>query len=1098
MIHEILTLPLQTPEYDPRELFSRENTVLLSQFASNPVDTIDKCLNIQEMYSCVRLLLPGLSIGRITTLRTLSKACHAYAGVKWDSSRPCTLEDLVYLIDQKWMESEMTDQTVFKMLPEKDERNDVKPMVQEINGIFANIISNSKKVNVSHLNLLLDCLLSVHYKTKFELIQLVINSIIDTAYLSSELRNRQSILMFIFRIILNDLGISSTVVFNKLDTYFKIPKLSKIIWNSRSHLFDVVYGLFGSQNNEKLLQNMGKLQIHVDICPQIPFKVMRPFKVERSRKDKFVISKSQFNQMFEKISFKPTKDEVPNFLLPSDTAAYELYNQVIKSLKTKQEGLCIEEKLDGERCQLHLFRDQPGCSCPVCQRARSTLSLDDGIGVLRCLFYSRIRNVQLFYGAFIGDPLGTITRTLKHVHFDHIENAILDGEMVAMDSKGILGFAMVKAVAASEHLQLRENGPTTGIILSNGTFTSYHMFDLLFVNNKTLQYSPLCYRKEILEKTLSYRYNGDSTVQENPSLKLNRHFRIHSFKNITNRSSLMQLFNRMIKSEGLVLKCWSLHKWIKIKKEYLGQGRQKLDVVIMGMINGQHNQGGFLIGVKDPEDILVCIGKLNYVSAMGLLNLYEFDQSFTKVDVNIDKLKSLLTPTSNIPVKYKFGKIKPDIYCLPEIVIEVSCQIEVENPNVKFKYGHSKRLKDVRFRYIREDKELDDIDTIDDINRMSKDESDLAIKDYYSSSDDDISTDDDMIIQKKRRKLPKDELRLNNKSFYSPGNKHNILADEGEIFKDKTLIIYGDGKVYDDICRQSKVTQMIKQNQGKVIYQLPQGMKLDDLIIISDNLTFLDKRIKTLIELGDQINVLNYQWVQDCIYSKQLVSPDETHLTLATKEMKFQAKINRDFNGFNKTNKITIWGLEKMYQYWSKLNANNYMKIGNNNLNQWPSLTSCTPLYNKKVYVLSREGFELEKMETELRVRFSWGEIQETLDSDDTDIIMPIGFLASEIDQLKSHLLDNGISTDILTNLVEKDVEMTTDAKYYIICSDTAKHEEIKDAFKINGIDLVESWENANFILPVGLSGADVDQLKAVAIGKQFAAWEDIVPFLES
>lgn len=199
-------------------------------------------------------------------------------------------------------------------------------------------------------------------------------------------------------------------------------------------------------------------------------------------------------------------------------------------------------------------------------------------------FYSR--NLQSFQGRF-----PELTRELKKLNLD----AILDGEIVALDKKGISHFQMLQNYATEENI-------------------FYFVFDILYLNGKDLRGLPLIERKEILKSVL----------------KSNSHIRY--LDHIEGEGERFFQACKKMGLEGIIGKKKESHyeiglrsrEWLKIKAEL------RQEVVICGFTEpkgSRKNFGALIVGVYKKGD-------LHYAGRVG--------GGFT--EKKLDEVKKLLLP----------------------------------------------------------------------------------------------------------------------------------------------------------------------------------------------------------------------------------------------------------------------------------------------------------------------------------------------------------------------------------------------------------------------------------------------------------------------
>ncbi|GAB1214500.1 DNA ligase (ATP) [Aspergillus terreus] len=232
----------------------------------------------------------------------------------------------------------------------------------------------------------------------------------------------------------------------------------------------------------------------------------------------------------------------------------------------------IEEKLDGERMQLHMQSDD---SIPGGRRFR---------------FWSRkAKDYTYLYGGGIYDENGALTRHLKDAFADGVESLILDGEMITWDPEqdAPAPFGTLKTAALSE-----QRNPFSG-----GSRPLLRVFDILYLNGRDLTRYTLRDRRNALQKSIK---------------PVHRRFEIHPYQEATGKAEIEAALRSVVAeaSEGLVLKNprspYRLNErhddWMKVKPEYMTEFGESLDVVVIGGYFGSGHRGGrlssFLCGLR--------------------------------------------------------------------------------------------------------------------------------------------------------------------------------------------------------------------------------------------------------------------------------------------------------------------------------------------------------------------------------------------------------------------------------------------------------------------------------------------------------------------
>ncbi|KAI6819981.1 DNA ligase [Hortaea werneckii] len=232
----------------------------------------------------------------------------------------------------------------------------------------------------------------------------------------------------------------------------------------------------------------------------------------------------------------------------------------------------IEEKLDGERMQLHMIEDE---------------SMDGG---KRFSFWSRkAKDYTYLYGNSLFDERSSLTRYLTQAFNDGVRNIILDGEMITWNPKedSVVPFGTLKTAALAE-----QSNPYQG-----GNRPLFRIFDCLFLNEVDLTRYTLRKRREALSASVK---------------DVHRRFEIHKFTEAKEASEIEPMLRTVVaeSSEGLVLKNprseYRLNErnddWIKVKPEYMTEFGEALDCVVIGGYYGSGNRGGrlssFLCGLR--------------------------------------------------------------------------------------------------------------------------------------------------------------------------------------------------------------------------------------------------------------------------------------------------------------------------------------------------------------------------------------------------------------------------------------------------------------------------------------------------------------------
>lgn len=234
----------------------------------------------------------------------------------------------------------------------------------------------------------------------------------------------------------------------------------------------------------------------------------------------------------------------------------------------------IEEKLDGERMQMHVMED------------------DNHPGGVRFGFWSRkAKEYTYLYGNGFEDDNSALTRHIKDAFNSGVRNIILDGEMITWDFQldAIVHFGTLKTAAIEQ-----QQNPFAG-----GNRPLYKVFDCLYLNDKDLTQYTLRDRRRALKGSIT---------------DVHRRIEIHEYEEATTAARVDEALRDVVaeKSEGLVLKnprsLYHLNArnedWIKVKPEYMTEFGESLDCVVVGGYYGSGKRGGglssFMCGLYLP------------------------------------------------------------------------------------------------------------------------------------------------------------------------------------------------------------------------------------------------------------------------------------------------------------------------------------------------------------------------------------------------------------------------------------------------------------------------------------------------------------------
>ena len=239
------------------------------------------------------------------------------------------------------------------------------------------------------------------------------------------------------------------------------------------------------------------------------------------------------------------------------------------------------------------------------------------------------------------------------------------------------------------------------------------VFDILYVNGKSLIDTPLAERIEILKKTVK----NDDTLIPSPG------------EIVSDPQKLQLMLDDAISKglEGIVVKRTdSLYEaggrnfnWVKLKRHSSGELQDTIDCVILGYIFGRGKRtafgaGALLVGIYDKEnDAFVTVSKIG----TGLTD---------------EEWKSIKEKTKGLELNHKPARVSslitPSVWVRPEIVIEVLADEITISPRHTAGMDLTDGAKGVGYalrfprliKFREKDKRPEDATTVEEIEKMYK------------------------------------------------------------------------------------------------------------------------------------------------------------------------------------------------------------------------------------------------------------------------------------------------------------------------------------------------------------------------------------------
>ncbi|KAL2258778.1 hypothetical protein VTK26DRAFT_7770 [Humicola hyalothermophila] len=541
------------------------------------------------------------------------------------------------------------------------------------------------------------------------------------------------------------------------------------------------------------------------------------------------------------------------------------FAKLVKNLGVTEEDpeFWIEEKLDGERMQMHMQED------------------DTVAGGYRFAFWSRkAKDYTYLYGSGLEDDNSALTRHLKNAFDSGVRNLILDGEMITWDPNidKIMPFGTLKTAALDQQKNPFQNGPRP----------LYRVFDILLLNDKSLTEYTLADRRRALERA----------VKGAP-----RRLEIHPYEPATSPDAIEPLLRKVVAeaSEGLVLKNprsrYQLNSrnndWIKVKPEYMSEFGESLDCVVIGGYYGSGRRGGtlssFLCGLRVSE---------NFVRS-GAAASREKCLSFCKVGggIKAEDYAEIRHHTegkwhdwdpANPPSEFielgggeRLQYERPDVWIRPSESVVLSIKAASFAPSDQFAMGWTLRFP--RFRKLRLDKAWDagmDIDECEALRtRVKQEERERKA----------------MEMENRRRRPAKRQKRELVIAGTEPQADFAAVPKQArsDLFRGLDFCVLSEA-VKPKKASKPELEKLVKENGGRIHQAVDKG---SGMIVLADKNVV---RVASLKRAGD-VDIVRPRWLFDCLEQGggegYLLPFEERHLLHATEGMKRVADESTDQYG---------------------------------------------------------------------------------------------------------------------------------------------------------------------------------------------------------
>ncbi|OTB02223.1 hypothetical protein M426DRAFT_74702 [Hypoxylon sp. CI-4A] len=518
----------------------------------------------------------------------------------------------------------------------------------------------------------------------------------------------------------------------------------------------------------------------------------------------------------------------------------------------------IEEKLDGERMQLHMEEDE------------------DTPGGKKFRFWSRkAKDYTYLYGDGFEDENSSLTRHLRDAFSSGVRNIILDGEMIVWDPEldKVLKFGTLKTAALAEQRNPHDD---------NGPRPVLRVFDILYLNDQPLTQYTLRDRRRALEKAV-------------PGVQYR--LEVHKYDTATSADIIEPMLRKIVSdaSEGLVIKnprsMYSLadrsDNWIKVKPEYMSGFGESVEVIIIGGYYGSGHRGGaiasFLCGLRASEnDIKAGINPetcYSFVKVGGGFRAEDLADVRHHTDGKWKTWDPKKPPSRYIQLAggEKHQILRPDVWIRPSDSIIISVKAASAGASDQFARGITLRFP--RFRGLRLDRSWDscmDFQGFLDMKaRAEKENEEKAMN---------------MEARRKRTvKRAKRDIVIAGQDNAAPAM---FEGPKTKVFEGLEFCVLSDCTTP---VKKSKaqLETLIKENGGK-IYQ--KANPETGMLLIAEKKVV---KVASLIKAGD-VDIIKPKWILDCVAQRDqdfLLPYETSHLFHATETTAHYAEESVDVFG---------------------------------------------------------------------------------------------------------------------------------------------------------------------------------------------------------
>lgn len=479
------------------------------------------------------------------------------------------------------------------------------------------------------------------------------------------------------------------------------------------------------------------------------------------------------------------------------------------------EPFWVEQKLDGERMQLHMQNGD-------------------------FKFFSRkAKDYTYLYGSSVSDPQGSLTRHLGHAFDENVDSIILDGEMITwdVDVDAMVPFGTLKSAVIEEQRRVVDS--------PGGVLPLFKVFDILYLNGTSLVNAMLGDRNRILNATIK---------------PISRRFEIHEHTVESSEERIGDLLQQVIaeSTEGLVIKnpksLYSVNArnddWIKLKPEYMKEYGEKLDCLVMGAYFGHGRRGGiyasFLCGLRVDN------------KSKRFISFFKVGGGFTANDYKLimHRLEPYAIPadTKKKPSYYELAGgqreyEKPDVWIPPEHSIVLAVKAASVTSTDQFCTLFTLRFP--RFQRVHEDKGWEEALTVKSFQDLQK-----ATEEEHKQN-----------LQQFTTEIRRQVVR-NPKRVVIHGNEAEKLntPPTSELLKGRTFYIMTPSETLHK--SKGRLEELVKSYGARVI-----ASAQENCICIAEKNVI---KVASLLKKGGT-NMIKPQWICDCVTAQAVLPFEPCH-----------------------------------------------------------------------------------------------------------------------------------------------------------------------------------------------------------------------------